>query len=553
MKNKTHFMKTIVSVIFFLFIGITTKIYAQCSSSSITFQKTYGGSANERAHSIQPTSDGGYIVAGETTSFGAGGKDWFVMKIDMNGVEQWTKTYGSTSDDDGFSITIKQTSDLGFIVSGSTNGFGAGSFDDSYIIKLDNTGLIQWEKRITGSSYDRFRDVVELTNGDFLLTGSGLSFASGNMDAHLVRISSTGNLVWIKNIGTSGREHSQSIIELPGGNYLLSGNTNITNNSSTNRANPFLIKTSNDGSVIWGKQYNLTTFFTDFNETILLSDGNLLSVGETRSSDAGSHDIFLIKTDTNGAIIWSNKYGGTGNDIGVNVKENTNGELVISAFTDSYGNANQFLIITTDNNGNIIWSKTYGGSNNDELDWWGKPMVVTATSEIIMTGGTMSFGAGNEDIYVVKTNECGESFCNEQIVTLTTTSISPTSSNFTVLTTSGGSLVNTSSTVNSISFAENTLCDSNLVSVIEISDIDNDLIVYPNPTVNYLNVKINNGLEIQTIDIYNIAGQKVDTKYIQKTDDFIQIDVKDLKEGLYFLKINNKSKAVKTSKFFKMQ
>ncbi|MGE0560904.1 MAG: T9SS type A sorting domain-containing protein [Flavobacteriales bacterium] len=546
-------MKTIVSVIFFLFIGITTKIYAQCSSSSITFQKTYGGSANERAHSIQPTSDGGYIVAGETTSFGAGGKDWFVMKIDMNGVEQWTKTYGSTSDDDGFSITIKQTSDLGFIVSGSTNGFGAGSFDDSYIIKLDNTGLIQWEKRITGSSYDRFRDVVELTNGDFLLTGSGLSFASGNMDAHLVRISSTGNLVWIKNIGTSGREHSQSIIELPGGNYLLSGNTNITNNSSTNRANPFLIKTSNDGSVIWGKQYNLTTFFTDFNETILLSDGNLLSVGETRSSDAGSHDIFLIKTDTNGAIIWSNKYGGTGNDIGVNVKENTNGELVISAFTDSYGNANQFLIITTDNNGNIIWSKTYGGSNNDELDWWGKPMVVTATSEIIMTGGTMSFGAGNEDIYVVKTNECGESFCNEQIVTLTTTSISPTSSNFTVLTTSGGSLVNTSSTVNSISFAENTLCDSNLVSVIEISDIDNDLIVYPNPTVNYLNVKINNGLEIQTIDIYNIAGQKVDTKYIQKTDDFIQIDVKDLKEGLYFLKINNKSKAVKTSKFFKMQ
>ncbi len=534
-------------------MGISSlKVYTQCSSTVTTFQKAYGGSGNERAHSIQKTSDGGYVVAGETTSYGAGDKDIFVLKIDVNGIEQWTKTYGSTFADDGFSITIKQTNDSGFVISGSTNGFGAGSYDDSYIIKINNTGIIQWEKRIPGSSWDRFRGFTELANGDILLTGSAATYSAGNMDAHVVKISSNGVLMWIKNLGTAYREHSQSIIELSGGNHILSGNTNITNNSSTNRANPFLIKTSNNGTVIWGKEYNLTTFFTDINETILLNDGNLLNVGETRASDAGNHDIFLLKTDTNGTVIWSKKYGGTGNDIGVNIREKTNGELVISAFTNSYGNANQLLLINTDNLGNVIWSKTYGGSSNDELDWWGKPMELLTTNEIIIAGGTLSFGAGNEDVYVVKTNECGESYCNEQTVTLTTSSLSPTDSSFNVLTTSGGALSNTNSIVNTISFAENVLCDSNLVSVNILSDLNTSLNVYPNPAFNLLNVKMDKEFEIQHIELYSITGQKVNAKSIEKTDDFIQIDISNLSEGLYFLKVYDKDKIMGTSKFFKI-
>ena len=551
-KPKITIMKTNLSLLLFL-MGISIlKVNSQCTSTVTTFQKAYGGISNERAHSIQQTSDGGYVVAGETTSYGAGDKDIFVMKIDVNGMEQWAKTYGSTFTDDGFSITIKQTNDLGFIISGSTNGFGAGSFDDSYIIKLDNTGTIQWEKRISGSSWDRFRDVVELANGDFLLTGSGSSFSAGNMDAHYVKISSNGNLIWIKNLGNTSREHSQSIIELSGGNHILSGNTNITNNSSTNRANPFLIKTTNSGTVIWGKEYNISTFFTDINETIMLNDGNLLNVGETRASDAGNHDIFLLKTDTNGTVIWSKKYGGTGNDIGVNIREKTNGDLIISAFTGSFGNANQLLLINTDASGNPIWSKTYGGSNNDELDWWGKPMELLTTNEIIIAGGTLSFGAGNEDVYVVKTNECGESYCNEQTVTLTTSSLSPIGSSFNVLTTSGGALSNTNSIVNTISFTENVLCDSNLVSVNTISDINKNLNIYPNPAFNYLNVEINKGFEIQHIEIYSVTGQKVDTKSFEKIDEFIQIDISNLNEGLYFLKVYGKDKTLEISKFFKM-
>ncbi len=543
-------MKKIYPLLFLLSTSYL-KVNSQCISTSNTFQKAYGGTSNERAHAIQQTQDGGYIVSGETTSFGAGGKDWFVMKINANGVEQWTKTYGSSSSDDGNSITIKQTSDLGYILAGHTEGFGAGSFYDSYIIKLDNLGNILWEKRISGSSYDSFRDVIELSNGDFLLTGSGLSFASGNMDAHMVRISSTGNLVWIKNLGTNGREHSQCILELPTGEYLLAGNTNITN-SGGNRANAFLIKTTNNGVPLWGKQYNNSTFFTDINETILLNDGNLLSVGETRTADAAGHDIFLLKTDTGGTVIWSKKYGGASNDLGVNVREKTNGELIISAFTNSYGNSNQLLLINTNNSGDVIWSKTYGGSNHEELEWWDNPMELTATNEIIISGGTLSFGAGNEDVYIIKTNECGESFCNEGDVVLTTTSSTPLDVSFTVLTDTGGSLINTNSIVSSINFSENILCDSNLVSVNELSDTNKDFIVFPNPALNSLNVKISTEFDIQYIELYSITGQKVDAKSIEKTDESIYIDISNLNKGLYFLKAYDKDKLVKTAKFFKL-
>jgi hypothetical protein len=410
--------------IFFLveFIGLLKNSFSQCAQGDvITFQKTYGGSGNERAHSIQLTADGGYIVAGETTSFGAGSKDWFVMKINADGIEQWTKTYGSTSADDGNSITIKQTSDLGFIVAGHTESFGAGSFYDSYVIRLNNSGNVLWEKRMTGSSWDSFRDVIELSNGDFLFTGTGISNTNGNADAHLVRVSSSGNLIWIKNTGTISREHSQSVIELSNGDILFSGPSNFSDPGSST-ANAYVAKIDQNGNFIQAKQYGLTSFYDDFNEIRLLSDGNILNVGITKSYGAGDYDIWLVKTDVNGNVIWTKTYGGSGVDIGVNVREKTNGELVVSGYTSSFGNGNELLIINTDGLGNVLWSNKYGGVIDEETDWWGKSMDLTPTDEIIIVGETKSFGAGNEDIYIVKTNECGDSFCNEQSVVVNVTS-----------------------------------------------------------------------------------------------------------------------------------
>jgi gliding motility-associated-like protein len=234
---------------------------------------------------------------------------------------------------------------------------------------------------------------------------------------------------------------------------------------------------NNNGNIMWSKQYSISSSIVntkreDFNEIILLSDGNIINVGQN-NSNSGSNDIWLVKTDTIGNVIWSKTYGGTSEDIGVNVREKTNGELVISALTGSFGGANDLLLINTDALGNVIWSKKYGGNVNDELDWWGKPMSLNASDEIILVGGTSSFGDGNEDVYIIKTNECGDSFCNEQNVVLSVTSPNVLRANFSISSVSGGVLVNTTSTVTSINYTETFLCVDTLIDEVSCDLIAN--------------------------------------------------------------------------------
>jgi gliding motility-associated-like protein len=457
---KSYFLTIII---FCLSILLYTTVVAQCSQgATTTFQKVYGGAGNERAHSVQQTIDGGYVIVGETTSFGAGGKDWFVMKMNANGVEQWTKTYGGLLNEDGLSVTIKQTNDGGYIICGYTESFGAGNLHDSYVLRIDNLGNILWEKRITGSNIDRFADVKELSNGDFIFTGSDASFSAGNADAHVVKISSSGNLVWIQNLGTTLRDHATSILELPSGNYIVTGNTNITS-----VRNGFLIKTDPNGSVLLGKEYGEIGAQESIYETILLGDGNLLNVGYAESYGAGNADVWLMKLDTNGIILWSKVYGGVNDERGVNVKEKANGDLIISSHTNSYGNGNELLLFSTDSFGNVLWSKVYGGINNEEIDFWGKSIDLTALDEIIIAGGTTSFGVGGEDIYFVKTNSCGESFCNEQGVTLSVALPNVSSINFIVAINTGGTLINTNTIVSPITFSSGYLCaDTTMITAV---------------------------------------------------------------------------------------
>jgi len=448
-------MKHIFLIVITFFLLKGEEAFAQCNQGDVTtFQKTFGGPGNERGHSVQNTPDGGFIVAGETTSYGAGGKDWFVMKLDANGVEQWTKTYGGSSNDDGWSISIKNTTDGGYIVCGDTENFGAGTQIDPYILKLDNLGNIQWEKRITGSNKDFLRDLLQSQTGDYLFTGTCRSYGAGSLDCYLTKISSTGNLLWTKSYGGAGIDNTTSIIEETNNDIYITGHSKSYSN---NQDDGLIIKVDPLGNLLWSKIYNgVGTDF--FYSSIKLQDGNLLHVGGTNSYGSGGFDVFLVKTDVNGDLIWSKTFGGSNDDIGVGLVEKSNGEIVISAFSNSFGNMNDLLLINLDQNGVLLWSKTFGGFNNDYLDRWGSPVNVNSNDEIIITGGTSSFGAGNEDVYIVKSNSCGNSFCNEQVLNISTTSPIISVINVTPLVSSGGVLLNTNTTSNAITFQSNVLC-----------------------------------------------------------------------------------------------
>jgi hypothetical protein len=192
------------------------------SSGSVQWTKAIGGSYEDEAHSIIQSSDGGYVVAGYTTSFEADWADIFVVKLDSAGNVQWAKTIGGSGSDGAYSIT--QSSDGGYAVAGRTNRFGAGGWD-FYVVKLDSSGNVQWAKTIGGSDWDEAYSIIQSSDGGYVVAGYTGSFGAGGYDMLVVKLDSSGNVEWTKTIGGDGYDEAYSIIQSSDGGYAVAGRT----------------------------------------------------------------------------------------------------------------------------------------------------------------------------------------------------------------------------------------------------------------------------------------------------------------------------------------
>jgi len=159
------------------------------ANGNVQWAKTYGGTSRDEAYSVQQTSDGEYIVAGVTYSFGAGGGDVFLIKTDANGNVQWAKTYGGTNGDSAYSV--QQTSDGGYMVAGVTYSFGAGG-GDVFLIKINASGNLQWAKTYGGTSRDEAYSVQQTSDGGYIVAGRTQSFGAGGGDVFLIKTDANG-------------------------------------------------------------------------------------------------------------------------------------------------------------------------------------------------------------------------------------------------------------------------------------------------------------------------------------------------------------------------
>jgi hypothetical protein len=253
------------------------------ANGNVQWAKTYGGTNDEEAYSIQQTSDGGYIVAGYTYSFGAGYYDIFLIKTDASGNIQWAKTYGGTNYEDASSV--QQTSDGGYIVAGYTSSFGAGGI---FLIKTDANGNIQWAKTY-GIGFAT--SVQQTSDGGYIVAG----YAGG--DILLIKTDANGNVQWAKTYGGTHDGWALSVQQTSDGGYILAGYTG----SFTAGYDIFLIKTDANGNIQWAKTYGGTG--ADYAYSVQqTSDGGYIVAGGTSSFGAGGDNFFLIKTDANGNI-----------------------------------------------------------------------------------------------------------------------------------------------------------------------------------------------------------------------------------------------------------
>jgi hypothetical protein len=350
-------MKRVVLVLSGAFaLGFWSEVFAESFGcpyfspnpmSAASFAKTYGGTSWDEVSSVQQTSDGGYTLAGYTDSFGAGGYDIFLIKTDENGNIVWTKTYGGTGGD--FSYSVQQTSDGGYIIAGGTNSFGTGGLD-IFLIKTYADGNIIWAKTYRGTGDDWARSVHQTSDGGYILVGATNSFGAGGYDIFLIKTDANGNIIWAKTYGGTNYDYVYSVQQTSDGGYIVAG---LTTSFGASGYDIFLIKTDGNGNIIWAKTYR--GIYEDGAYYVQqTSDGGYILTGYTSSFGAGGYDIFLTKTDANGNIIWTKTYGGTGDEQAYSVQQTSDGGYSVAGRTRSFGAGSwDVFLVKTDANGNI--------------------------------------------------------------------------------------------------------------------------------------------------------------------------------------------------------
>jgi Domain of unknown function (DUF5122) beta-propeller len=392
MKNKFVKITSTLLILWFIFIPGCKK-----KTTENLWTKAYGGTGPEASYSVQPTSDGGYIIAGWTGSFGNGNHDAYLIKIDIYGDTFWTKTFGGTDLDWGRSAT--QTSDGGYIVAGWTASYGAGG-TDVYLIKTDANGNLTWTKTFGGQDDERGFMVQLTSDGGYIIVGTTWSFGAGNGDVYLVKSDTNGDTSWTRTYGGTGYDFCRSVKPTSDGGYILAGQTGSFGSGNWD---VYLIKTNSNGDIQWTKTYGGPDDDLGCSVEPTSDDGYIVT-GGTMSFGAGDWDVYIIKTNSTGDALWTKVYGGPLEERCHEIKETPDGGYSLIGFTASFGAGEyDFYFLRTDANGDTLWTKTYGGTDSDI----GEAFHETSDGGYIMVGETNSFGVGGGDVYLIKTDANG--------------------------------------------------------------------------------------------------------------------------------------------------
>ena len=264
----------------------------------MVWNKTYGGTGNDRVWSAVQTADGGYAIAGYTTSFGAGGDDVWLVKTDSAGDALWNHTYGGKGNDVAFSVV--QTTDGGYALAGDTTSFGAGSWD-FWLVKTDSTGNMVWNKTYDRTSQDWVWSVVQTSDGGYALAGaSGSSSNAGLSDFWLVKTDSSGDMLWNQAYGGVNFDRGYSVVQTVDGGYIVAGETS---SFGAGDSDVWLVKTDSIGNMVWNKTYGGAN--PDWARSVVqTSDGGYAIAGMTESFNSrGVRNAWLIKVAVAGSPI----------------------------------------------------------------------------------------------------------------------------------------------------------------------------------------------------------------------------------------------------------
>lgn len=328
------------------------------SSGNPVAQRTYGGGGRDEIYSLQPTSDGGFITVGLSTSFGAAGHAPLVLKFDASGTIQWQKTYIVAGRDWG--NAIRQTRDGGYVIAGGSDPvFGGPGHERAAVIKLDASGNIQWQKTYgTGTDCENTADILQTPDDGYIVAAVTIcSFGAGSSDIWLLKLDTSGNIQWQKTYGGNGAEGPGSIRPTADGGWIVAG---YTSSFGAGGLDAWVLKLNANGSVAWQKAYGGSGDDTaSYAEQT--RDGGYIVSGSTTSF--GSRDIWVLKLDSTGNILWQRSYDtGSSGEESRAVHQTADGGYVVAGFTDigfNPPNAN-FTVLKLASDGSVAQSCPFG-------------------------------------------------------------------------------------------------------------------------------------------------------------------------------------------------
>lgn len=359
----------------------------------VCFFKTFGGAGNDFAFSVQQTNDGGFIISGQTNSFGGTSSektDMWVVKLNQKGEMEWDKTYGGAGDETGF--CMQQISTEGYVLAGFTSSFGKG-YPAIWIIKLNNTGDTLWTRFYEGIMVSYARSVKVTSDSGFVITGKG--------DENILKLDKNGKKVWGKRYGWIYNSVDQTL----DGGYILGGDTVYKQLEWDYIPSLTLTKIDRDGRIEWKNPFG-EIFPGSASSVMQTKDEGYIVSGDSidlKTGNEHAHFLMVSKLDKNGNRVWT--YYGSENSNAQSVRQTSDEGFIVSGNSIDSGHGLDVLVIRLDKTGKKIWSKTYGKSDGWE---YASDALQSSDNGYIVAGQADSYGAGRYDWWILKLDENGD-------------------------------------------------------------------------------------------------------------------------------------------------
>ena len=294
--------------------------------------------------------------------------------------------------------SLVQTDD-GYVIAGNTSLFGD-EYSDVLLLKIDQKGIEKWTQTYDFSSTDRLNFIEKLPDGSFIMTGSSLSSINQSNDILLMKTDYLGNIMWSKTFGTNQEEIAHSLDIASDGSFSIVFEVLTLDNG----ADIGLIKTDNQGDSLWTQFYGGNQ--NDYGYSILCTDDGHLISGVTKSAGDNNGDGMIIKTNSNGNLDWNYSYGGYGTEVFRSSQQTSDGGYIAVGHTNSYGAGNNdVFLLKINSNGDSLWSNVYGGAGTDQ----GRHVVQTINQGFAIFGYTDSYGElGGFNNWLLKVNSNGD-------------------------------------------------------------------------------------------------------------------------------------------------